>query len=133
MEDMTNKVLVKQSLAPAARTATANGTSVDLQGYEAALIEIQSGARTDGTHTYSLQESDDDTTFTNVAAGDLIGTLPAVAAAGDANKAFQASYIGNKRYIRVVVTVAGATTGAVGGASVVLGSGRHMPPGKPAV
>lgn len=133
MKDLYNNLVAVQSLAPAARTASANGASVDLQFFEGALVVVHSGARTDGTHAYKLQESDDNSTFTDVAAGDLLGSLPTVAAAGDQNKEFSFGYIGSMRYVRVVVTISGATTGAVGGASVVKGYGRHMPVGKPAI
>ena len=37
MRDLKNNIGVVQSLAPAARDADANGTGVDLQGFEAHL------------------------------------------------------------------------------------------------
>ena len=126
MKDLANNLSIVQSLAPASRTANANGAAVDLQGYEGALILISTGAITDGTHTFEVQESDDGTTFTAVANSDLIGTEPAVGATND-NTDYKIGYIGSKRYVRVVVTVAGATNGGVYGAWVIRGYPRHAP------
>jgi hypothetical protein len=121
--DLKNNLTLAQSLAPAARTASANGSSVDLQGAENALVIVECGALTDGTHTPSVQESDaSGSGFTNVAAGDLIGAL----AACSANAVQAVEYKGAKRYIRVVMTVAGATTGAVSSAVVARGGLRHV-------
>jgi hypothetical protein len=114
------------SLAPAVRTASANGTGVDLQGFESALIVIETGTITDGTHTIEVQESNDNSTFTAVADADLQGTEPAIGVSDD-NAIYKIGYIGNKRYIRVAVTVSDATTGGVYGAMVVRGHGRHQP------
>lgn len=77
--DITGWLAPAQTLAPAARTASANGTGVDLRGYESATVLIESGTITDGTHTPKLQESDDNTTYTDVAAGDLIGSFSNIA------------------------------------------------------
>lgn len=123
---MANNVSLAQSLAPAIRTASANGTGVDLQGYEGALIVINTGTITDGTHAIDIQESDDNSTFTSVAAADLIGTEPSIGAADD-NKDYKIGYIGAKRYIRVAVTVSGATSGGAYSTAVVRGFPRHAP------
>jgi hypothetical protein len=100
------------SLAPQARTASANGTSADLAGYRGAICVLAVGAITDGTHTPKLQESNDNASFTDVVAADLEGTFAALATG--VNQAV--GYKGRQRYIRAVVTVAGATTGGIYGA-----------------
>jgi hypothetical protein len=117
LKDLKSIVDVAQSLVPAARNASANGTGVDLSGYHAATAEVSIGALTDGTHTPKLQESSDNSTFTDVVAADLIGSF----VAGTANTIQRVGYIGSLRYIRVVMTVAGATTGAVSAANVMRG------------
>lgn len=96
---------------------------MDLRGYESATVLIESGTITDGTHTPKLQESDDNTTYTDVAAGDLIGSFSNIAN----NSIQEVGYKGTKRYIRVAVTVTGATTGGVYGATVVRGHPRSKP------
>ncbi|MBI5192766.1 MAG: hypothetical protein HZA08_04910 [Nitrospirae bacterium] len=126
MKDLYNNLSVAQSLPAAARTASANGTGVDLQGFEGALVIISTGTITDGTHAIAIQESDDNSTFTAVAAADLQGTAPSIGAAND-NVDYKVGYIGAKRYIRAAVTVSGATTGGVYCAIVAKGFGRHRP------
>lgn len=114
---------VQNSLAPAARTASDNGTGIDLANFASATVAFVVGTITDGTHTPSVEESDDNSTFTAVAAADLIGTLAALAS----NTNQRVGYRGSKRYIRAVSTVAGATTGGVYAAVVIRGDGRKQP------
>ena len=123
MKDLKNNIEPALSLNPAARTASANGTAVDLQGYESALVLVHCGAITDGTHTPSVEHSDaSGSGYAAVAAADLIGSL----AACTANGIQSVRYIGSKRYIRVVLTVAGSpVTGAIVEAMVARGHERH--------
>lgn len=122
MKDLKNNLVVVQSIAPAAaKTASVNGTGVDLQGFESALVSFEVGVITDGTHTPKVQESDDNSTYTDVAAKDLIGTLAALASSTPQS----VSYIGSKRYIRPVSTVAGATSGGFYVANVIKSNARH--------
>lgn len=114
---------VQNSLAPAARTATDTGTGVDLANFGSATVAFSVGTITDGTHTPKVQESDDNSTFTDVAAADLIGTLAALAS----NTNQRIGYRGSKRYVRAVSTVAGATTGGVYAAVVLRADGRKQP------
>lgn len=114
---------VQNSLAPAARTASANGSGVDLANFASATVAFVVGAITDGTHTPSVEESDDNSNFTAVAAADLIGSLAALSS----NTNQRVGYRGSKRYIRAVSTVAGATTGGVYAAVVIRGDGRKQP------
>jgi len=125
MRDLEARLDVVQSLVPTgARTASANGTGVDLQGYDGALAIITADTITDGTHTPKLQESDDNSTFTDVGSTDQVGTaLVAITAAS----VQRIAYIGAKRYIRVVVTVSGATTGGKYAACVVRGYPSRQP------
>jgi hypothetical protein len=123
MQDMKNNMDAQTSLPPAARTATASGTGVDLSNFDGATVVFQVGTITDGTHTPSIQESDDNATFTDVDPADLIGALGDLAS--DANQ--RAGYVGTKRYVRAVSTVSGATTGGVYGALVIRGHARKQP------
>ena len=92
------------SVAPLLRTATVNGTGIDLANSNGNQIIFQTGAITDGTFTPKIQESSDNSTFTDVAAADQIGTLAAMSA----NTVSDVSYIGKLRYIRAVYTVTGS-------------------------
>jgi hypothetical protein len=119
MRDLEARIDAATSLTPAGnRTSSANGTGVDLQGYDGAVVVVSAGTITDGTHTPKVQESDDNSTFTDVASTDLAGTaLVAITA----NSVQRISYVGNKRYIRVATTVSGTTTGGMYTASVLRG------------
>lgn len=123
-------VTARQTLPPAARTATANGTGVDRNVgsnmHRTAMVVVSTGAITDGTHTIEVQDSDDNSAFAAVADAFLQGAEPAVVAADD-NKLFFIGYIGSRRYLRVVTTVAGATTGGIYGADILLGEPRRGP------
>ena len=104
-----------QSIKPGAKTSTATGIAVDMANCNANFIAIVPGTITDGTHTPKLQEcATSGGTFTDVAAGDQVGTFAAIAT----DTVQMVSYIGNLRYIKVISTVSGATTGGVYGATV---------------
>lgn len=123
MQDTKNSMDAVTTLAPAARTAVANGTGVDLANFDGALVVFQVGAITDGTHTPKIQESDDNSTFTDVSAEDLIGSLTDLAS----NVNQRVGYVGTKRYIRAAVNVSGATNGGMYGALVVRSHARKYP------
>ena len=109
---------VVQALNPLARTtATHNGTGVDTAKRQWVDVKFDMGALTDGTHVPKLQESDDNSTFNDVAAGDQVGTFGNLAA----NTTQTARYKGGKRYVRPVITSSGTTTGAIAGATIILG------------
>ncbi|NTU77323.1 MAG: hypothetical protein HGA90_05870 [Alphaproteobacteria bacterium] len=128
LRDLLRNTLVTPSLAPAVRTnGTATGAAVDLRGFDAAVIAVAFGACTDGTHTPSVQHSVDGTTYTNAAASDLDGAFVAVTSGSGANAVQTVGYIGSQRYVRVVITTTGATTGALSAANVLSGYPRHAP------
>jgi hypothetical protein len=130
VKDAYNNLLVKNTLTPAARTATANGTTVDRAEdssmFQDALVVIAVGTVTDGTHTFEVQDSDDNSSWAAVADTYLQGTEPAVTSSTD-ETVYEIGYKGLKRYLRVAVTVATATTGGVYGATVVLADPRVAP------
>ncbi|MFE3378347.1 hypothetical protein [Streptomyces anulatus] len=131
MRDIYSNVLVKQSLTPAVRTATATGTAVDRNAgggamFQNALVVVTTGVITDATHTITVEDSADGTSYATVAAEYLQGTAPAIVAADD-SKTYELGYLGRKRYLRVVSTVAGATTGGAVAALVVLSDPRVTP------
>ena len=84
------------------------------------------GVITDGTHTIELQDSPDNSVWTAVDDAYLQGTEHAIVAADD-NKVFELGYLGRQRYLRVVVTASGTTTGGVYGVSIILSDPRVLP------
>lgn len=129
-----DEVLTKRSLSPAARTATASGVSVDRVvngGMQEAVVVISTGTITDGTHTFALEDSADGTTgWTAVPASALQGSMPAVGVADD-DTVFEVGVRMTRQFLRVTVTVAGATVGGVHGAVIVLAEPRFVPVTRP--
>src|SRR5580704_1945282 len=130
IRDLLRNNLVTASLFPAARVnGTATGATVDLRGYDGAVVTVSFGAYTDGTHTPSVLQSVDGVTFTSCVYGtDLDGAsnLSAVSSSAGANTIQQIGYIGSQRYLAVMTTT-GATTGALSSATVIAGYPRQAP------
>lgn len=130
MRDAYGNVTARATLAITTRTASGNGTGVDRAAsgamYQDAMVVVHTGTITDGTHAVDIQESDDNSAWNSVAAGELQGTEPSIVAADD-DKVFIVGYKGTKRYLRVAVTASGTTTGGVYGATVVLANPRNAP------
>ena len=143
MKDLSNNIVPVVSIKNAVKTAAENGTGVDLQGYEGATILVDVGAEGDTLSSsvhfeVSLEESDDDSTYTDVAqAGIIDGTIASGgiflkldgttgADPGTAGGIFRVGYVGGKRYIRVVLAKTGThSTGTPIGAMVVKSHARH--------
>ena len=138
MIGMNQDLFPIEALESKTRTADANGAGIDLQGYNGALIVGQFGVEgvtlsTTDKIELELEESADDSTYTDVADADLLGfvdgTNDGTFAVADGNAdipaVFKASYIGTKRYIRVVINYSGTHgTGTPAGAIVVRGHAR---------
>lgn len=120
LRDLKNNLSVNRSIAPGTKTATAQGTGVDLQGAKGALVVFDPGANSAGTFVPSVEESDiGDTSpdqYTAVAAADLEGTLANISA----NTIQRVGYKGTKRYIRAVLTTASTPASLVAAAQVII-------------
>ena len=143
MKDLSNNINPAVSIINAVKTAAANGTGVDLQGYESATVLVDVGAEGDtlSSSVYfelSLEESDDDSTYTDVAQASIVdGTISSGGiflkldgtAGGNPDTAggiFRVGYVGNSRYIRVVIAKTGThSNGSPIGAMIVRGHARH--------
>jgi len=126
MKDGISGIGVVASIAPAVQTATKKGDAVDLRDFNQATLIINTGAIAgSGDFTASIQESDTTTDgdFAAVAAGDLLGSVPDVL---DATSAYKLGYVGNKRYVRAVLTLNSGTSIAAG-AVFVLGQPYDAP------
>jgi hypothetical protein len=122
-----------QSLEPtAARTGSANGTAVDrmqggLAAYRSAMLVVNAGVVTDGTHAFKIQVSDDNSTWADAPAADVQGSAISVTSAND-QAAFTLGYNGSARYMRAVSTVTGSpATGGLYAAGFVLSEPRRTP------
>ena len=136
-KEILKSVSIAHSILPQVATAEVKGAGVDLQGYEAALATINVGTSGDtlSGSVYAqptLQESVDDVDadYSDVATadyGDSV-TFPKLDAGSKVSKAYAVSYVGSKRWIRVVWKVTGThTTGTSASALVVRANPRVKP------
>jgi len=126
MRDLTSNIGVALALSPAVQAATIKGNAIDRKGFDALAIVVNTGAIAGaGDYTAKLQESDTTTDgdFADVPAYGLIGSLPASLTA---DGSFKQGYVGNKRFVRVVLTKNGGTSIAAG-AVAVLGNPSQKP------
>ena len=124
MQDLTNNIVVGNSIINAVKTAAANGTGIDLKGFEEATALVSVGAEGDtlSSSVYfeiSLEHSDDDSTYTDCVQADVInGTIAAGGiwlkldgtTGGDPDTTgdqWQLGYVGGKRYVRLVLAKTG--------------------------
>lgn len=126
--DADSLVTVRPAISPAAARSTATkGTAVDTllangRHTKSVVFYIATGVVTDGTYTVKVQESDTTTDgdFADVVANRQFNN-PGTIQTTDDDKGFHISCRPNKRYVRLVVTPTGATTGAIYSAVAVLG------------
>lgn len=126
-----NIARAKPTLTFATRTnGTVNGTGVDLNenkdASRSAMLIVLTGTVTDGSHAVVLQESDDNSTWSTVAAADLQGSAPTITSSDD-DVIRELGYTGSKRYLRASVTTSGATAGGAFAAVVLRGFPRRQP------
>lgn len=102
------------ALAAAVYDADADGATIDLQGYRGChfLASVGVGGITFDVSNYlelEVEESDDGSTWTDVADTDLLGYVAggndgcfaSIKAEHAAGAVYEAEYIGEKRYVRV--------------------------------
>lgn len=128
LRDLKNNVAVSKSILPQLMATSVTGSTIDMQGFDSLVVEIVAGAWTDGTHTFSVLESDDDSTYSAVADADLDGTEPVVDGATDDDQVYLLGYKGTKRYVKVLNTVTGSPgTGLLAAANGIKGHAHSRP------
>ena len=147
MKDIYSYIAPVNALVP--QTITVGGGAkntgdVDLQGCNAVRVDIPAGASGDTLavgvhHVVMVQHADDNGSgsagsYAAVAAKDVIGVTPDGSGnVIDFNAPAMAStvqsfgYVGNKRYVRLTLTPAGATSGGVFSAVAVKGHPASAP------
>ena len=145
MQDLTHNIVVSNSIINAVKTAGANGTTVDLKGFEEATAIVDVGAEGDtlsGSVYFevSLEHSDDDSTFTDLVQADVInGTIAAGGiwlkldgtTGGDPDTTggdWQIGYVGGKRYLRLVLAKTGTHTNGTPISGVIVKSRHRVAP-----
>jgi hypothetical protein len=121
-----------QIIWPQARINNAAVTcaSVDRKGFEYATIRVAIGATDVAFTTFKLQESDDNTTFTDIPGGDFSVSplsLP-TNASGNTLWEWQVDLRGSrKRYLRPALTIGNGSSGAFVSATVELSRAEQAP------
>ena len=121
MRDLSNNVVAVVGTVPAVVTADANGTGVDLQGFESAMVIVNTGIEGDTLGStvkfdFILEESDDNSTYSAVTSStsvtetsvDSSGIFLTLDANGETPQVTQIGYIGGKRYIRCKIDATGS-------------------------
>ncbi|MEU8316698.1 MULTISPECIES: hypothetical protein [Actinomycetes] len=126
-----SECVARPALAVATRTNGAvNGLTVDRHynnnAFRAAMFVIHTGTMTDGSVAVTMEDSPDNTTWTTVDTAFVQGSLPTIALAND-DRVFEVGYTGPQRYVRIVATTSGATSGGTFGATCVLTGARRRP------
>ena len=121
-----------QSVFPQARINNAAVTcaSVDRRGFDYAVVRVAIGATDVGFTTFKLQESDDNTTFTDIPGADYAVAPLALPtnASGNTLWEWQVDLRGpRKRYLRPAMTVGNGTLGAFVSATVELSRPEQSP------
>lgn len=126
MKDIRNNVKTVESLRPAAHGgASVDGEPVDLQGCDSNVVVASVGAAAgaDAATVFAVLESDvSGSGFTVAGASDVAGLPVSI----EANEAYQFSYVGSKRFIKVRVVTGAATT--VTASAVVVKAYLHQAP-----
>lgn len=107
MVDKKTHLTVSESLAPAARTATVNGVSLDTRDYEGdilALLHSAPGGGTSPTLDVKIQDSADDATFADVT-GYTFSQITTMASA----QKLTVDKRNVRRYVRMAATITGTS------------------------
>ena len=125
------KILNALDIQTISSDTTTNGEIIDLQNYDACLFVFQTGTLTDGDYTVLIQEGDaaNLSDAAAVADSDLTATEASVSFTADTddNAISKIGYLGTKRYVRFNVVSTSTSSGAVVGATAILGYANLEP------
>jgi hypothetical protein len=132
MLDLYNNVAVQTLLPLASRTSSANGTGVDISAYDGQAVALLvygdcsgDGVYNDQTFDFKLQESDDNSTWSDIP-GLSFTQLTDASTAGKEEKAVPIRE--RKKYIRAVFTYGGTSGGSCPCALVLIVGGATLNP-----
>lgn len=146
MRDSLSNLHFVPALAPAAAAVAdntvQNGATVDRQGYDSLTFAIVTGALADADATFAVKLQHGDlanaSDMADCATTDTTGHSSSATAIANASFTFaddsecrKIGYIGNKRYVRVVITPANNLAAAPMAAIAVLGHPAIVPTAQP--
>ena len=133
MRDISNRTKSVNTVDPKVITSDTNGTGVDLQGFESAMVVFTVGIEGDTLSSsvkfeIHLEHSDDNSSFSAVTASTDVtegsvnrdGTFVTLDDSAESPSIHQIGYIGGKRYIRAVVDATGSHSNGTPMACVVV-------------
>lgn len=128
VEDQNIKIVGITPPAAIVDNAAYTTASIDTKGWDHALVVCYFGAMDIAMATLKLQESDDDSTYTDVTGGNFssAGTLPS-ATADNTFVGWSVDLRGKKRYLDVSATGGDGTSGTYMAAFVILTRGATSP------
>lgn len=143
MKDLYNNIAAAQVLAPVSISATQFAIEVDLKDCNSAVFLWATGVEA-GTlaanlgWSLTMTHADDDGTgiagsYANVSAADVQGVTPAsgvvvtIDAAAEDETLYKIGYIGGKRFVKLLITEIGTTTGMPQALLVLKGHLRDAP------
>jgi hypothetical protein len=126
MKDLYNNIEIRKALDLSAISTDTdtNGIAIDCTGFDSIVFSLACTARTDGTATMSIEESDDNSTWSDVPSARIQGTATALDAANEHDKI--GAIVGMK-YARLVVTTASTSSGLSVIGHAVLGNAQKAP------
>jgi hypothetical protein len=140
MKDMHSDIQAVVAIGAATLNADNTPPAVDLQGFDAAEIVLAigvGGITFSGTNKieFVLTHSDDNSTYTNVTAEDVLGVssvtggiIKALVAAHAAAGVYRFGYVGGKRYLKLLADFSGTHgTGTPIAATVIRGRPNDAP------
>ncbi len=126
MRSLHENIKITKLLDPLIRTADANSTAVDVLGYESLVMAAMIGITGDTLSgsvkvEVEVEESDDNSTFTDVANADLtnyvtgtnVGTIAVIDDNAEDDVIVSTGYKGSKRYVRLVFNYTGTHTNGI--------------------
>lgn len=129
--DLVNNITVVNALdiQTIDSDTTTAGDVIDTKGYESVTFLAQTGTVTDGDYAFNVQVGNlaNGSDMADASAEELIGSEPNFADDTDDNAVARVGVITDKRYVRVQVVSTNTTSGALIGATAVLGH-PHVAP-----
>lgn len=116
--DVKSNIKVAQLFTKIQRTASATIQGTEVADFGGACFVVDIGAHSADDMSITFQESDDNSSWSNIAAANLDGDQSLEIVAAHANTVRYTGYKGNKKYIGAIITD-GGTGDAVFGVSVV--------------
>lgn len=127
MRDLYHNVLSTQVLNPVGSTTTRTSSSIDMQGFNSVTFLFALGLSGDTLAaglfwTLTLQHSDDNSSFTAVAAADCYDSINSITVNSMTldETVYAMGYLGSKRYLRAVATPTGSVSSGIPMAMIAL-------------